>query len=89
MSISENEMGLLRTWLPGELGYDASKLVVVGESAGAHIGTTTLMRLLARRAAVQVRAQVHICASIHYGYAPPQYCEYFPVSRPWSLARIV
>ena len=71
----------------GELRYDPQALVLCGESAGAHIATTTLMRAVARggpRAAV--RGQVLICASIHYGYAPDKWQDYFPVCPPAPLS---
>jgi hypothetical protein len=55
--------------------------MLCGESAGAHITTTMLMRAVTRgeHALAAVKGQVLICSSIHYGYAPDQWQDYFPV----------
>jgi len=76
----------------GELRYHPTALLLCGESAGAHVATTTLMRAVTRHernALAAVKGQVLVCSSIHYGYAPDQWQDYFPVrcdapGRWWS-----
>lgn len=70
------------------LRYDASQLVLVGDSAGGHV-CNAVAHMAARRTGPVLAGQVLVCPGLNYALAPPGMFQYFKVrlQAPGAAAR--